>query len=148
MVEAIKALGTFKHLTPAQNLKDSWDVLKNSFTSEDSWRSGFSTFQWLLVLYPKTGSCYWGLGLQTPENRCERLKHVKWLLARRLTAGMIYKTQFLYKIYDAAEFLCWRNSKGYVEQIEIWQEGRDYSMQWMTAGRCPCQKFTCNMWYQ
>lgn len=35
---------------------------------------------------------------------------------------MIYKMQFLHKIYDAAEFPCWRNSKGYVEQIEVWQE--------------------------
>lgn len=35
---------------------------------------------------------------------------------------MIYKTQFLRKIHDAAEFPCWRNSKGYVEQIEIRQE--------------------------
>lgn len=35
---------------------------------------------------------------------------------------MIYKMQFLYKISDAAEFPCWRNSKGYVERTEIWQE--------------------------
>lgn len=35
---------------------------------------------------------------------------------------MIYKMKFLCKIYGAAEFPCWRNSKGYVEQIELWQE--------------------------
>lgn len=33
-----------------------------------------------------------------------------------------FQIEFLYKIYDAAEILSWRNSKGYVIQIEIWQE--------------------------
>lgn len=33
-----------------------------------------------------------------------------------------FQIEFLYKIYDAAGILSWRNSKGYVVQIEIWQE--------------------------
>lgn len=31
-----------------------------------------------------------------------------------------FQMEFLYKIYDASEILSWRNSKGYVVQIEIW----------------------------
>lgn len=33
-----------------------------------------------------------------------------------------FQIEFLYKIYDAAEILSWRNGKGYVIQIEIWHE--------------------------
>lgn len=33
-----------------------------------------------------------------------------------------FQIEFLYKIYDAAGILSWKNSKGYVVQIEIWQE--------------------------
>lgn len=33
-----------------------------------------------------------------------------------------FQMEFSYKIYDAAEILSWRNSKGYVVQIEICQE--------------------------
>lgn len=147
-VGAIKVLGTFEHLTPIQGLKDSWALLKNLFTPEDSWRSGFSTSQELLILN-KDGILLLKLRpLNSQESMWERLKHVKWLSSRRLNAGMIYKIQFLYKIYAAAEFCCWRNCKGYMNKLKSGRKGKDYGMQWTTAGRQSCQKFTCNMWYQ
>lgn len=36
-----------------------------------------------------------------------------------------FQIEFLYKVYDAAEILSWRNSKSYVVEIEIWWERKD-----------------------
>lgn len=144
---AIKALGTFEHVTPTQEIKNSCSFLKTLFIPAYYRSSGFSTLQWFLVLYPKIESCYWGWDLQTPENWSESLKHIKWLRATRITARMTFKWNSCTKSMMLLKSFLGGIARVMWYRLKSGRRGRDYGIQWTTAGRRPCQKFVCSMWY-